>query len=254
MDRPNQPPRASDHQGPEDKVGYGKPPKATRFKKGVSGNPSGKAKTQPRAVPEPRDFQELVLAETKRKVRVKEGGKTRSLHLEQIMARNLVADAAKGDTRAVRQVTAIILEEERKRREAKEETFRRYETLKREFPDLEKQWSARGRDISRTTIPHPDDLVLDYKNREVHCNGPLNEPERDTWEAAREQAAKCAKRVIELERRLAGAGDPGRTAIEVEISNLRTYIEDVEAQYPSPETRRRPGFDIDRWRARRRPS
>ena len=116
MDRPNQPPRASDHQGPEDKVGYGKPPKATRFKKGVSGNPSGKAKTQPRAVPEPRDFQELVLAETKRKVRVKEGGKTRSLHLEQIMARNLVADAAKGDTRAVRHVTAIILEEERKRR------------------------------------------------------------------------------------------------------------------------------------------
>ena len=32
---------------PKDEVGYGKPPKATRFKKGKSGNPSGRPRRNP---------------------------------------------------------------------------------------------------------------------------------------------------------------------------------------------------------------
>ena len=53
---------------PEYEVGYGRPPKATRFRKGVSGNPSGRSK-------KPNSMSALINAALSEKVVVKQNGR-----------------------------------------------------------------------------------------------------------------------------------------------------------------------------------
>lgn len=71
-------------------IGYGKPPRDTRFKPGQSGNPSGRRK------PKPTLAQRLdqILAE---KVSVTEGGTSRKMSKEEVFLRQTVAKAISGD-------------------------------------------------------------------------------------------------------------------------------------------------------------
>jgi hypothetical protein len=83
----------------DDKVGYRRPPVATRFKKGVSGNPSGKRK------PLPTLSQRLdrILAE---KMRVTDGGTAKRMDKEEVFLRQMVARGIAGD----RQFGRLLLE------------------------------------------------------------------------------------------------------------------------------------------------
>ena len=76
-------------------VGYRKPPKATQFKSGVSGNPSGKRKV-------PLTFSQRldrILAET---IEVSERGQTRRISKEDVFLKQLVAKAIAGDRQFAR--------------------------------------------------------------------------------------------------------------------------------------------------------
>jgi hypothetical protein len=83
----------------DEKVGYRRPPVATRFKKGVSGNPSGKRK------PRPTLSQRLdrILAE---KVQVTEGGTAKHMDKEEVFLRQMVTRGIAGD----RQFGRLLLE------------------------------------------------------------------------------------------------------------------------------------------------
>jgi Family of unknown function (DUF5681) len=79
-------------------VGYGKPPVATRFKKGKSGNPSGRPKkvTQlldPGSILEAIDNEEIVVIDN---------GKRKWMAKAEIEFRQLFTKATKGDLRAAR--------------------------------------------------------------------------------------------------------------------------------------------------------
>ena len=82
-------------------VGYGKPPFRTRFRKGVSGNPSGR----PRGMTAGR-ASTLALNEAYRMVRVREGDKVLTMPAIQAVLRSQVALAAKGNGPAQRAVFA----------------------------------------------------------------------------------------------------------------------------------------------------
>jgi hypothetical protein len=79
-------------------VGYGKPPKATQFKKGQSGNPRGRPKKQPKDVAAHMSD----LLEEKRPVRI--DGKTVMMSGEELVARRLMEKALKGDPKAFEKV------------------------------------------------------------------------------------------------------------------------------------------------------
>ena len=67
-------------------VGYGKPPAATRFVKGKSGNPRGRpkgARNQMPALNEER-LRDIVIAEAYRTIKVKDGGRDVSVPIQQI--------------------------------------------------------------------------------------------------------------------------------------------------------------------------
>ncbi len=78
----------NDGTGDDDKVGYGKPPKHSQFKKGVSGNPSGKKKGKGLA-------QYLAEAGDEEKVFLVDG-KEVVMPVNAALAKKIYADAIKG--------------------------------------------------------------------------------------------------------------------------------------------------------------
>jgi hypothetical protein len=92
----------------EHKVGYGKPPVHTRFRKGQSGNPGGR----PRGMTAGRATA-LALKEAYRPVNVREGDHVITLPAIQVVVRSQVALAAKGNGPAQRALIEGIQEIER---------------------------------------------------------------------------------------------------------------------------------------------
>ncbi|QIG48527.1 hypothetical protein G5V57_12805 [Nordella sp. HKS 07] len=92
---------ATNTEGDETHVGYGRPPKSTRFRKGQSGNPAGKLKgTRNRRDFPGEQLRALLLKEAYRPVKVKVGRKEVTMPLAQAVIRSLTDAATKGEARA----------------------------------------------------------------------------------------------------------------------------------------------------------
>jgi hypothetical protein len=82
-------------------VGYGRPPKATRFKKGQSGNPKGRPKSS-KAVA-------TILEETfSRTISITENGKKQQISLLEAILRQLANGAVKGEMRHIDRVLKLL--------------------------------------------------------------------------------------------------------------------------------------------------
>src|SRR5687768_13482363 len=75
-------------------VGYGRPPVHSRFKPGVSGNPSGRHKGTP-------NLKTLFNRILKEEVSLREGTEVRKVTKAEAVMRGLVLGALKGDTRSL---------------------------------------------------------------------------------------------------------------------------------------------------------
>ena len=86
-------------------VGYGKPPRHTRFKKGQSGNPRGRA-------PGAKDLKTLLIDTLNEPVVVTENGGRRTISKRQAIVKQLDNQSAKGDWRAVKLLVDMLHETE----------------------------------------------------------------------------------------------------------------------------------------------
>ena len=86
----------------EYEVGYGRPPKHTQFKKGQSGNPKGRKKGA-------RGFKTDLKAEMNARVEITESGRQVILTKQQLLVKQLVAKALKGDVRALSKLTDLVI-------------------------------------------------------------------------------------------------------------------------------------------------
>ena len=82
-------------------VGYGKPPKASRFKPGQSGNPRGRPRGQPNLITD-------IMTEMAEQIRVREGERERSISKQRAMIKALVAKSLKGEARAAALLIGLI--------------------------------------------------------------------------------------------------------------------------------------------------
>lgn len=82
-------------------VGYKKPPLATRFQKGVSGNPRGRPKGA-------RNLSTMVAAALNEKVLITENGRKRRISKYEAAVKQLVNRAAGGEARATQLLLGLI--------------------------------------------------------------------------------------------------------------------------------------------------
>ena len=78
---------------PAEKVGFGRPPRRTRFKPGASGNPKGRPKGS-------KNFSTVIAEELDGRVPVTENGRRTKIPMRKVIAKQLVNKAASGDLKA----------------------------------------------------------------------------------------------------------------------------------------------------------
>ena len=81
-------------------VGYRKPPEATRFKPGTSGNPRGRPKGSANLATD-------LAAELGEQITVREGGRPRRISKQRALVKSLMAKALQGDVRATTALLAL---------------------------------------------------------------------------------------------------------------------------------------------------
>ncbi len=102
-------------------VGYGKPPKTSRFRKGQSGNPKGRPRGKPNAAT-------VILRALEAKVVINEHGRRREVTKFEAGMMQLANKAASGDLRALNLVTMLArmaeerVEQEQARKPGLEDT------------------------------------------------------------------------------------------------------------------------------------
>ena len=82
-------------------IGYGRPPKATQFTVGKSGNPKGRPKGS-------RTVGAILQDILQQKIVVTENGKTRRLPALEVMLRRLLNDAVRSDAKAMKLLLALV--------------------------------------------------------------------------------------------------------------------------------------------------
>ena len=84
----------------KDEIGYGRPPKRTQFRKGVSGNPKGRPK-------ESRNLATVLAKALQERVVVNENGRRRTVTKLDAAVAQLVNKSASGDLAALRQLMTL---------------------------------------------------------------------------------------------------------------------------------------------------
>jgi Family of unknown function (DUF5681) len=84
-----------------DAVGYGRPPEATQFKPGKSGNPKGRPKGS-------RSLAAVLQDVIGQKIPVTENGRTRRVPALEVMLRRLANDAMRSDSRAIKLLISLV--------------------------------------------------------------------------------------------------------------------------------------------------
>jgi Family of unknown function (DUF5681) len=90
-----------DSHSSEFEVGFGKPPKGSRFRKGISGNPKGRPKGR-------RNLATVLAWTLQEKVVINEHGVRRTVTKMEAAVKQLVNMAASGDLGALRHLTALV--------------------------------------------------------------------------------------------------------------------------------------------------
>jgi hypothetical protein len=86
----------------EYEVGYGKPPKHSRFKKGKLGNPNGRPKGT-------KNLRTDLIEELSEKIPVREGDRPTKISKQRAFVKTLVARSLKGDARAATTLMNLML-------------------------------------------------------------------------------------------------------------------------------------------------
>ena len=82
-------------------IGYRRPPKASQFKKGTSGNPRGRPRGS-------RGIGNILHDVTKQKIAVTENGRTRWMQAVEVMLRRLINEAVQGDQGALKFIFTLM--------------------------------------------------------------------------------------------------------------------------------------------------
>lgn len=189
--------------GKSDTVGYGKPPQATRFQKGRSGNPNGRPKKQPAP---PVRFGDGSVAKaiergSLRTVPVTVGGKPVDMPVTEAMVHALQQQAIKGNRLSAKHLLKLAIEQEEKARHEAAESYDYWVGHKRREAAALIRAKQERRDYPRP-YPHPDDIIVDADSRTYHIIGPFNPEDAVRFDGQDLRCEWLLGKSVELELRV----------------------------------------------------
>jgi hypothetical protein len=165
-------------------VGYGKPPVATRFKPGQSGNPLGRSKrsrNSSRPSLNEERLKVIILDEAYRTISINDANGTLTIPMAQAVIRSLAVSAAKGSQRAQRLFTQLLASIERDNKNLHDEWLEAAINYKVEW---ERELERRKKQGIQAPdpVPHPDHVVIDVATGSVRITGPMTKEEKLAWD------------------------------------------------------------------------
>lgn len=184
-------------------VGYGKPPKDTRFRPGQSGNPRGRpkgARNRTSNIPTLSEerMKTVVMEEAYRTIGIRDGEQLVEIPVIQAVIRSVALNAAKGNQRAQRMFTDLLQTIESENRALYDEYLETFIEYKVEWEREIKRCEKLGTDVP-DPLPHPDDIVINMKTGRVEMHGPMTREEKVDWDHARENKVEHDEFIEELE-------------------------------------------------------
>jgi Family of unknown function (DUF5681) len=167
-------------------VGDGKPPEASRFEPGQSGNPRGrpKGKKNKPDAPQHERLKSIILEEAYRKIKVNDGPSQVTVPMAQAVMRSLSVTAVKGNTRAQKLFSKLLAKTELSNKQAEDDYLKTMIGYKSEWEiELERRERHGITDLPEP-LPHPDDIIVDFHKNTVSRRGPMDKREQadlDLW-------------------------------------------------------------------------
>jgi hypothetical protein len=177
-------------------VGYGKPPKHSRFKPGQSGNPSGRPKGSRNKLPELNEerLKDIILLEAYRTITVNDGDRRVTLPMAQAIMRTLALNAAKGNQRALNLFTEMLSTTERENKRLHDEWLQTAISYKVDWEHELERRKITG-ETGPEPLPHPDDIVINMQTGLVEVKGPFTKEEKVVWDRWREMKEECDEEI-----------------------------------------------------------
>jgi hypothetical protein len=222
-------PDDSEEGEPSYEVGYGKPPQATRFKPGTSGNPKGRPRGSRKRRPADgvmEKLKALALEEAYRPIKIKDGDALVELPTIQAAVRNVTLSAAKGNQRAQRMLFDFVGAVEGERRRELQMMFEAAVECKQHGEEQIAEARSRGLPAP-VLVPHPDYLLIDPITGSVKLRGPFTPEEKVIWDTLTADKTRIRKQLTRLEAELGGA--PRSRSLKDGIEACRAVIARIDA-------------------------
>lgn len=169
---------------PDDNIGYGKPPKATRFRKGISGNPKGRPKTaKPMPIRHEDQFSRKSFERTAYGVvKLRENGKTVERTRREAVDESMFIHAIKGHRLHAQYLDRKLTALEEKAASDAEDSYIFWRGYKWKAEAELQRCKSQGLKPP-VYIPHPADIVIDPFKRKIHFLGPMSKEELPHYQA-----------------------------------------------------------------------
>jgi hypothetical protein len=213
-------------------IGFSRPPKKTRFKKGQSGNPAGRprgSKNKPKLLSD-KDLSKIILDEAYRKIRINEESGPITIPITQAVIRSITVKAAKGDHRSQRLLTDMLTRIERQ-----ESTLRlqAMETAITYIKDADFELERRKRlgETGPDIVPHPEDIRFNENTGLPYIAGPVTFAEKREFEETYKSIELLRKRRSGAYKALEGDTDEeDRAQLQKHIEIADKIIKRLDAQ------------------------
>jgi Family of unknown function (DUF5681) len=212
-------------------VGYARPPAASQFRPGQSGNPSGRRKgsIKKHAAPALNDerLKTIILEEAYRSIPINDQNGQIDIPMAQAVVRSLAVNAAKGNQRAQRLFTELLSSVERDNKKLHDEWLQTAINYKVEWDEELARRKKFGVEAP-LPIPHPDDIVIDMRTGSVRVTGPMTREDKARWDELRELKATIKLDIEEMTALLAIQPEE-RDQIKVEIHHSQRILKMISA-------------------------